>query len=107
MTKLRLQILVPVLLLLSFNSVAQNNYLLQISSIDKDSIFIISNLGIRTVFATRNDCASYINQLTANLQTKGYVTASIDSILYDSAFARVVMYVGDKYEWAQIGYQTN
>ena len=102
MTKLRLQILVPVLLLLSFNSVAQNNYLLQISSIDKDSIFIISNLGIRTVFATRNDCASYINQLTANLQTKGYVTASIDSILYDSAFARVVMYVGDKYEWAQL-----
>src|SRR5436189_5145395 len=102
MTKLRLQILATVLLLLSLNSVAQNNFPLQITSIDKDSTFIFSNLGLRTVFATRNDCVSYINQLTANLQTKGYVTASLDSIHYDSAFARVVMYVGDKYEWSQL-----
>ena len=102
MTKLRLQISVPGFLLLSIYSIAQNNFPLHISSIDKDSTFVISNLGLRTAFTTRNDCVSYINQLPAYLQTKGYVTASLDSILYDSAFARVVVYVGDRYEWAQL-----
>ena len=102
MTKLRLQILVPFFLLASVYSIAQNNFPLHISSPDKDSAFIISNLGVRTTFTNRNDCVSYINQLPAYLQTKGYVTASLDSILYDSAFARVVVFVGDKYEWAQL-----
>jgi len=102
MTKLRLQILVPVFLLLSIYSVAQNNFLLHISSIDKDSAYMISNLGVQTAFTTRYDCINYINQLPVYLQTKGYVTASLDSIIYDSAFARVVIYVGDRYEWAQL-----
>ncbi len=102
MTKLRLQILVPVFLLLSILSVAQNNFPLYISSIDKDSGFIVSTLAVRTSFNTRNDCVKYINQLPVYLQTRGYVTASLDSVLYDSAFARVVVYVGDKYEWAQL-----
>ena len=102
MTKLRLQILVPVFLLLSVHSVAQSNFPLHISSIDKDSTFIISNLGLQTAFANRNDCVNYINQLPAFLQAKGYVTASFDSIVYDSAFAKVVVYIGDRYEWAQL-----
>ena len=33
---------------------------------------------------------------------KGYVTASIDSIRLDSATGRLVMYLGDRYQWAQI-----
>jgi len=102
MTKLRLQILVPVFLLLSIFSVAQNNFPLYISSVDKDSTFIISNLGVRTSFTTRNDCVSYINQLPSYLQSKGYVTASLDSVRYDSAFATVIVYIGSRYEWAQL-----
>ncbi len=34
------------------------------------------------------------------MQSKGYVTASLDSIKYDSLFARVVLYVGHVYQWA-------
>ena len=102
MTKLRLQILVSAFLLLSVYAIAQSNFPLQISSIDKDSTFIISRLGLQTAFANRNDCVNYINQLPAFLQARGYVTASLDSIVYDSAFAKVVVYVGDRYEWAQL-----
>ena len=50
---------------------------------------------------------SYISQIPDNLQAKGYVTASLDSISYDSAFARVVLYIGNKYEWAQLDDKTN
>ncbi|MDP9230622.1 MAG: hypothetical protein M3O67_08120, partial [Bacteroidota bacterium] len=36
------------------------------------------------------------------LQSKGYVTASLDSVEYDSAFAKLVLFVGDAYRWAQL-----
>lgn len=102
MTKLKLQISVPFFLLLHTCLIAQGKYPLQIRSIDKDSSFIISGLGVKTDFDTRNDCVSYIDQLPAYLQAKGYVTASLDSILFDTAYAKVVLYVGSRYEWANV-----
>jgi outer membrane protein assembly factor BamA len=102
MTKLKLQISVPFFLLLHTCLIAQNKYPLQIHPVDKDSAFIISNLGIKTDFNSRNDCISYLDQLPAYLQAKGYVTASLDSTLFDSAYARVVLYVGSRYEWANL-----
>ena len=102
MTKLRLQISVLVFLLIGNKTIGQNNYPLHIRSIDKDTAFIISGLDLKTTFVTRNECVSYINQLPAYLQAKGYVTASLDSIHYDSAFARIVLYTGDRYEWTQL-----
>ena len=102
MTQLRLQISALVFLLMVNKLEGQNNYPLHIQGIDRDSTFIISNLGLKTAFDTRYDCVAYINQLPQYLQEKGYVTASLDSILYDSAFAKVVLYMGDRYEWAQL-----
>ena len=102
MTKLRLQISALVFLLVVNKLTGQNNYPLHVQAIDKDSAFIISKLGLKTAFETRYDCVSYVNQLPQYLQEKGYVTASLDSILYDSASARIVLYTGDKYEWAQL-----
>lgn len=102
MTKLKLQISVPFFLLLHICSIAQSKYPLQIRSVDKDSAFISSGLGIKTDFDSRNDCVSYIDQLPAYLQAKGYVTASLDSIHFDSAYAKVVLYVGSRYEWANL-----
>jgi hypothetical protein len=102
MTKLKLQISVPFFLLLHTCLIAQNKYPLQIHPVDKDFAFIISGLGIKTDFNSRNDCISYLDQLPAYLQAKGYVTASLDSTLFDSAYARVVLYVGSRYEWANL-----
>ncbi|HEY6504838.1 MAG TPA: BamA/TamA family outer membrane protein [Chitinophagaceae bacterium] len=102
MVKLRLQISVLVSLLLHIHLPAQTNYGLAIRSVDKEPSFLTSSLGIPPSFTTRFACTEYINKLPALLQSKGYVTASLDSVRYDSAYASVVLYVGDVYKWAQI-----
>ncbi|MEO8403532.1 MAG: POTRA domain-containing protein [Chitinophagaceae bacterium] len=105
MTKLRLQISVLVFLLLQLQLQAQHNttnYPLLIRGADRDSAFIVNDLKVPTGFTTRLDCINFINKLPDYLLAKGYVTASVDTILYDSASARLVLYVGEKYEWADI-----
>jgi len=102
MIKLRLQISVLVFLLPCIKSPAQSTYDLHIRSVDKDSAFISSTLHLQTVFPSRFACVEYINKLPRYLQSKGYVTASIDSLHYDSAFASISLYIGDSYLWAQI-----
>src|SRR5258706_11782347 len=102
MTKLRLQISVLVFLLLQIHASAQNNYSLYIRSIDKDSAFLTGSLGIPVSFSNRFTCQEYVSKLPAYLQSKGYMTASLDSTSYDSSFAKLVLFVGDIYKWAQI-----
>ncbi len=101
MTKLRLQISILVFLFVPALLLAQNKYALYINCVDKDSTFA-ANTGISTSFNTKIACTQYINQLPGFLRSKGYVTASLDSIRYDSAFARVVLFAGNVYKWAQI-----
>jgi len=102
MTKLRLQISVLVCLLLHIHLPAQTNYGFSIRSVDKDSAFLADELKTPSSFATRSACVEYINKLPDFLHSKGYVTSSLDSVWYDSAFARVIIYVGDIFKWAQI-----
>src|SRR4026209_1144464 len=102
MTKFRLQIWVILFLLVNLSLKAQNEYSLQIRSVDRDSAFLTSNVGLRTTLSSRTECTNYINKIPATLHAKGFVTASLDSINYDSAFARIVLYVGSKYEWAKL-----
>lgn len=97
-TKLQISVLVFLCYLKAFG---QNDYPLYIAGVDKDSSFI-AKLGVPFSFTTRNDCISFINKLPGFLQAKGYVTASIDSVVYDSAYARLVLFVGQRYEWAQV-----
>ena len=102
MTQFRLQIWVILFLLVDLSLEAQNDYSLYIRAVDRDSAFVTSSLGLKTTFNNRSQCVEYINKIPATLQAKGFVTASLDSINYDSAFARVVLYVGNRYEWAQL-----
>src|ERR1700674_2194651 len=99
MSKLRLQISVLALLLLSICAPAQNTYGLRIRSVDRDSAFLTSRLGLQSSFVSRFACIDYINKLPAYLGSKGYVTASIDSLHYDSAFASIILFTGEAYQW--------
>ncbi|OQY95735.1 MAG: hypothetical protein B6D37_04580 [Sphingobacteriales bacterium UTBCD1] len=99
MIKLRLQISALVFYLFCLDASGQNNYNLFIKGVDKDSAFLVSNFTLSTSFSSRIECAEYINKLPAYLHTNGYVTASLDSIEYDSAFARVVIFLGTSYRW--------
>lgn len=102
MIKLRLQISVLVFQLFCVSATGQNNYHLFLKTVDTDSAFLISSLSITTSFHSRSDCVEYINQLPSYLHSKGYFTVSLDSIHFDSTFARVVIFLGTKYQWVSL-----
>jgi outer membrane protein assembly factor BamA len=77
-------------------------YTLHIVPVDKDSIFVHTQLGLTTSFRTQELCTQYIYSLLPLLQGKGFVAASIDSINYTEKEASLRMYVGDAWRWAKI-----
>jgi outer membrane protein assembly factor BamA len=89
-------------LLLSIYTSAQNKYYLHVRGVDKDSATIVSKAGLQTAFVSKTTCTDYINRLPGYLQSKGYVSASVDSLKYDSASARIVLFLGELYLWAQL-----
>lgn len=88
--------------LLSCLSVYSQSYKLEVQTYDKDPATVVSQLNIQTSFPSRFICTEYIRQLPGLLQAKGYVTASIDSVQYDSSSARIVLFTGELYKWARI-----
>ncbi len=69
---------------------------------DRDSATLSFQLGLQTSFNSRLSCIEYVNKLPGQLQAKGYVTVSIDSLRFDSSFARMVLYTGGLYRWANL-----
>jgi outer membrane protein assembly factor BamA len=102
MKKNRVQISVLVFLLLSFCARAQNNYRISLKGVDKDSAVIVEKTGISTGFISRTACEGYISRLPGLLQSKGYVTASIDTLQYGSSSARLVLFLGEAYKWINL-----
>ena len=103
MLTIRLQISVLVFLLYTSPLPAQqNNYPLHIKGVDKDSALLVTQLGLQTNFPSRIVCADYVNNLPEMLRLKGYVTASVDSIVYDSTFAVINLFAGESYRWVQL-----
>lgn len=78
---------------ISLLSTAQ--YKLNIRPVDKDSLFIADTVNLKTVFANRENCITYINKLPALLLSKGYPAASVDSVAYDTVSALCVLYIGE------------
>ena len=93
------------LLLLSLTAVAQ--YRLQIQPVDKDSMNVPTSAarliaGLQTNFTGKLQCTDYIFKLRGLLATKGYPSASIDSVHIDSSYAFIVLFLGKSYKWVQI-----
>ena len=76
---------------------AQKKYLLNFKPVDKDSASIAS-LKLTTSFGSRMQCADYLKQLPNVLHAKGFITASVDSLLLDSAQAFAWLFLGEQYE---------
>lgn len=89
------------LMIYSIYSTAQENYPLHIICIDKEQAFL-DKLGIQASFHTRKACIDYVGRLPSDLQAKGYINASVDSAYFDTAFAKIVLYVGEAYTWAHL-----
>ncbi len=102
MIRIRLQISLLVLLLPGIYASAQGKYSLHLRGVDKDSATIVAQTGLQTNFTSRAACEEYINRLPGYLQSKGYVTASIDSLSYETGYARILLFTGEMYLWAQL-----
>src|ERR1700733_12208140 len=90
------------LLLLLSNHGAFAQYRLHIRPVDKDSFFIRQKLAPPPSFKNKTACTDYIFTILPLLQTKGYMTASVDSLHYDSTGATIRLYIGAIYRWARI-----
>jgi outer membrane protein assembly factor BamA len=92
-----------ILICLTGTDIFSQNYHLQITPAGKDtSLFSRHDLNIKTSFPSREECTIYINKLPSYLLSKGYPAASVDTVIYDSASARIILYTGQKFQWAEI-----
>ena len=90
-------------LMLTIGTMASAQYQLKILPVDRDSLSpIVKTLGLQQEFPSRLACTEYINKLPATLLEKGYPTASVDSMAFDSASAIVKIYFGQTYRFAGI-----
>lgn len=59
-------------------------------------------LALETSFRTSFEASKYITGLPSLLQSKGFITASIDSSWSDSLQSGVVLFLGQKYIWDEV-----
>lgn len=98
--KLQISFLVVACLHICFSSYCQSKYVLHIKGVDKDSAAIVTSAGLQTEFNSRAACSEYVSKVPDWLKARGYVTASLDKVHYDSAFASIVLFLGEQYKWA-------
>ncbi|RYF85582.1 MAG: hypothetical protein EON98_06180 [Chitinophagaceae bacterium] len=67
----------------------------------EDSL-VAKSVGLKTNFANRFDANSYLAGLLPLLHSKGFVTASIDSVYIDTSEAEVRLFFGEQYKWGLV-----
>jgi outer membrane protein assembly factor BamA len=63
---------------------------------------IQQKIALQKLFSSQIEASSYVVNLPSLLQSKGFITASIDSMRFDSLSANVIIYLGEQYKWAKI-----
>ena len=108
---IRCKILIPVWLCIGISLSAINAkaqapkttlYQLQVLFVDKDSSFDLQLLKLQTGFANQALCIAYIQNLPTLLSSKGYPTASVDSIFEKENSATIRLFLGKLYHWIKL-----
>ncbi len=73
-----------------------------INYVSKDTSFNPQDLKLQTAFSSQVQCIQYVNKLPALLQSKGYPTASVDSVWFDANTTSVNLFAGKKYYWIKL-----
>lgn len=100
MTKLK-HLLLLFTVLTHFSGWAQG-YTLRYTGADRDSAALVKEASLQQSFASRMEASAYVARLSPELQAKGFITASLDSVQLDSLEGRVHLYLGEQYRWARI-----
>ena len=77
-------------------------YQLVISFVDKDNSFNAGPLKLQTAFANKFLCDSYIQGLVTLLSSKGYPTASVDSVFEKDNITLIHLFLGKQYQWIKL-----
>jgi len=77
-------------------------YQLKIQFVDKDSAFDLQPLKLQTAFTDKASCDNYIRELPALLSSRGYPTASVDSIFDNNTFTTIHLFLGKQYHWIKL-----
>lgn len=75
---------------------------LYIRLVDKDSSFDLQPLKLQTGFTDRILCNAYVQTLPSLLSSKGYPTASVDSIFEKENSATIHLFLGKQYKWIKL-----
>lgn len=102
MNRLRCLSWLVLLGMLSLTAGAQDTYRLHYIFTGKDTSFHPETAEWPTSFADQASCRKYIDQTILSLRNQGYITASADSVRYDSTYARVWIYKGERYRWTAL-----
>ena len=67
-----------------------------------DDSIQLKTQALTTDFTNRFDAATYVTALLPTLRAKGFLTASVDSVRFDSTAAAVAVFFGEQYKWGII-----
>lgn len=89
------------ILIMGFSSLRlyAQKYVIDYHFSDKDTSQHKGLSFLKTDFDTKETSANYINKLKELLLSRGYVSASVDSVHADSVKASVYLYIGNEYKW--------
>lgn len=77
---------------------AQKECTLNVQLVDSTETSI-ADFSLQTTFASKSGCIGYVQQLPKLLMTKGYISASVDSVWEDSSSVSALLFAGKKYKW--------
>jgi outer membrane protein assembly factor BamA len=101
MAKVKYRIAALSVLTLLWCGASAQSYPVRYRSSPADSVQLTS-LSLPSSFPTRFEASQFITSLLANLQNKGFVTASLDSVQLDSTSALVALFLGEPYQWSSL-----
>ncbi len=80
----------------------QSGFVLQVHFADSASNQLRQNAAIQTRFKSKIDCDEYLVKLPSMLQSKGFISASIDSFFYKENRVDVILFLGQQYKSLQL-----
>src|SRR5689334_6631499 len=57
-----------------------------------------ADLQFPSAFQSKDKCVAYVKQIPQLLMTKGYISASVDSVWEDSSSVQLLLFIGKKYK---------
>ncbi len=86
---------------------AQNVCTLSVRSVDTAMSATLQSLSLTHSFLSKENCLQYVKQLPDVLKTKGYLSASVDSVQQNANNVTIQLFIGKRYIWNRLSPDDN